>query len=240
MKFSVCEYTFVEPDDEEFHEIVSKIGEGANSEVFKVVDKPTGEIMYKKIIKETIDDSTFKTLKYALKEIDISRSVSHPYVCQFLGYNMHQPIPGFLNKEDENETTQKTTVALFKELLPYNVKDVSKKGLNNTLKVRIAIETAFGMSHIHSLGMIHRDLKLENIMLNSIFDSKIIDFGLVHAEDFSETGSSLTRGIGTLAYMSPEMLNEETYDNKTDVYSYGIVLFSLFTGAFQSRTCETN
>lgn len=64
---------------------------------------------------------------------------------------MNEPILGLLNKEDENEneTAQKTTVALFMELLPYNVKDVSMKGLlNNTLKVLIAVETAFGMSRI--------------------------------------------------------------------------------------------
>ena len=57
---------------------------------------------------------------------------------------------------------------------------------------------------------------------------KIIDFDLVHIKDNDE--ESLTKGIGTLEYMSPEMLNKQEYDNKTDVYSYGIVLFVLFTG----------
>ena len=66
-------------------------------------------------------------------------------------------------------------------------------------------------------------------MMNSVFDSKIIDFGLVHISDISMTESSMTKGIGTLAYMSPEMVNEEDYDNKTYVYSYGIVLFKLFS-----------
>ena len=78
-------------------------------------------------------------------------------------------------------------------------------------------------------GMMHRDLKLENIVMNSVFDSKIIDIGLVHASEMSATSTSLTKGIGTLAYMSPEMVNEEEYDSKTDVYSYGVVLFALFT-----------
>ena len=50
--------------------------------------------------------------------------------------------------------------------------------MNNKLKVRIAIEVVFGIPHIHSLRMIHRDLKLENIMMNNIFESKIIDFDL--------------------------------------------------------------
>lgn len=102
--------------------------------------------------------------------------------------------------------------------------------ISNTLKARIAVEVAFGMKHIHSLGMMHRDLKLENIMMNSVFHSKIIDFGLAHAGNLYDTVSSLTKGIGTFSYMSPEMINEEDYNNKTDVFSYGILLFVLFTG----------
>ena len=88
------------------------------------------------------------------------------------------------------------------------------KLLSNTLKVRISIEVAFGMSHIHWHRMIHRDLKLENIMMNGLFESKIIDFGLVSLPTFSETGISLTRGVGTFSYMSTEILNEEKYDKK--------------------------
>lgn len=65
-------------------------------------------------------------------------------------------------------------------------------------------------------------------MMNSVFESKIIDFGLVHA--------SLTRGIGILAHMSPEMVNEEEYDSKTDIYLYGIVLVSLFTGSLLKQS----
>lgn len=217
-------HKFVGPDDDEFHKIVKKIGEGATSEVFKVRDERTGEVICKKVIKETEDDKKFKTLKNAMKEICTSQSIRHPCICESLGYNIQEPMQG-------QDNDDKTTVALFMEYLPYSVKEMSKNGLlNNTMKVRIALETAFGMSYIHSLGMMHRDLKLENIMMNSVFDSKIIDFGLVYADEMSFTGSSLTRGIGTLAYMSPEMLNEEEYDNKTDVYSYGVILFALFTG----------
>ena len=225
-KESPISHAFVGPDDEEFHEVKKKIGEGGTSEVFKVSDKRTGEVMCKKVIKEITDDRAFKTLQNAIKEIDVSGSVRHPCICDFLGYNTQERLPVF------GEENEKTTVALFFELLPYSVKEVASKNLlSNTLKVRIAVEVAFGMSHLHSRRMMHRDLKLENIMMNSVFDSKIIDFGLVHASEMSATGSSLTKGIGTLAYMSPEMVNEEEYDNKTDVYSYGVVLFALFTGS---------
>ena len=241
--------TFIGAEDEEFQEVVRKIGEGGTSEVFKVIDKRTGEVMCKKVIKEVSDEFAFKTLQNSVKEIEIGQSIHHPCICESLGYNMQEKLPQNTKDEDESdddddddekqkeEKVAKTTIALFFELLPFSVKDVIEKDLmSNTLKVRVAVEVAFGMSHLHSRGMMHRDLKLENVMMNSVFESKVIDFGLVHASDMSSSGSSLTKGVGTLAYMSPEMVNEEEYDNKTDVYSYGIVLFVLFTGRLPKQS----
>ena len=63
-------------------------------------------------------------------------------------------------------------------------------------------------------------------------EAKLIDLGLVHVEEISTT---LTRGVGNLAYMSPEMANEEKYDIKTDVYSYGVFLIVLFTGKLPNQ-----
>lgn len=95
------------------------------------------------------------------------------------------------------------------------MKEVASKNLLSSMqKVRIAVEVAFGMSHFHS-----RCMKLANIMMNSVFDFKIIDFGFVHVSEMTVTGSSLTNGIKTLVCMSPEMVKEEEYDNKMDVYS---------------------
>lgn len=67
-------------------------------------------------------------------------------------------------------------------------------------------------------------------MLNGNSDSKIIDFELVHVTDIFNENKSLTKGIGALAYMSPEMQNEDGYDNKADVYSYGVLLHVFFSG----------
>lgn len=108
---------------------------------------------------------------------------------------------------------------------------------NNTMKIKIAIEVAFGMLHLHNMGLMHRDLKIENIMLNYILEAKIIDFDLVHVTDINDN-KSLTKGIGTFEYMSPEMLNNDEYDNKTDVYSYGIILFVLFTGKLPKQNLK--
>lgn len=100
------------------------------------------------------------------------------------------------------------------------------------MKVKIAVEIALGMSHLHKLGMIHRDLNTSHIMLNSVFETKIIDFGFVKVNDYlvDEFSQTLTKKIGLLAFMSPEMANEDDYDNKTDVYSYGVILYVISGG----------
>ena len=77
-------------------------------------------------------------------------------------------------------------------------------------------------------------------MLNSIFETKLVDFGLVEIKESMLNGylfveDSLTKGVGTFAYMSPEMLNEEEYNNKTDVYSFGVVLYFMFFGSIPKQ-----
>ena len=84
-------------------------------------------------------------------------NIRHPCICEAIGYDTHERLPEVGTK---NQQKKKKTIALFFELLPFSVEDVIKKGLmSNTLKVRIAVEVAFGMSYLHSLEMIHRDLK---------------------------------------------------------------------------------
>ena len=80
-----------------------------------------------------------------------------------------------------------------------------------------------------------------------MFETKIVDFGLVKItesvfDEFKYVENSMTKGIGTLAYMSPEMLNEEEYDCKTDVYSFGVILYFMFFGSIpkQSLKDKTN
>lgn len=119
----------------------------------------------------------------------------------------------------------------------YGLEKVLKLGIGNTLKSRIVLDVVHAMKYIHEIGMMHRNLKVENIMLNSLSMTKLVDFGLVRIEEmafdgfsFDKETLSLTKGLGTFAYMSPEMAREENYNFKTDVYSFGIVLYCIFTG----------
>ncbi|KAK8841424.1 hypothetical protein M9Y10_027041 [Tritrichomonas musculus] len=137
-----------------------------------------------------------------------------------------------------------TTVALFLEYFEIKLKDcLDKNALSNTMKVKIVVEIAQAMSYIHQKGLNHRDLKVDNIMIDSQWSIKLIDFGLVSIDQFlnsnySLTAKSMTKGVGTLPFMSPEMLNEEDSDEKTDVYSFRIVLFYIFFGNLPNYTMK--
>lgn len=138
------------------------------------------------------------------------------------------------NNDDDDESI--TTAAIFLEYLDFSLKElINKKKLTNTLKARIVVEIVHGMIHIHKLGYIHRDLKAENIRLDSLLRAKIADFGFVKIneslfENYSQTQSSIIKAFGAAIYMSPELINDESYDSKTDVYSFGKILYYIFTG----------
>ena len=211
---------FFGPEEEANFEVVAKIGEGMTSVVYKLVDKRTMVPLCKKVLK--VEGASFKDLQNAMKEFEVLHRLHHPCICSAIAINTSE----VLSEEEEV-----TTVALFIEFIDFTLKDcLSKNMLNSTLKTRIIVELSHALRYLHSKNMIYRDLKVSNIMLNSVYQVKLIDFGLVRINEclFGEemmNTISMTKGIGDSLFMSPEMMREEEYDNKTDVFSFGIVLY---------------
>lgn len=226
---------FIGEDDADFYKVVKKIGEGATAVVYKVIDTRTNQVLCKKTLKFQEQGNAFRNVQNAYKEFEALCLVKHPGICQAVGMNTAEPIEGTEATNEEEEEKVPTTISIYLEYLSRSLKEcIDKKILDNTLKVRIVVDIVHALNFIHKHNMIHRDIKIENIMLNSAFDAKVVDFGLARIDecftgkDFVST--SLTKGIGTLAYMSPEMASEEEYSNKTDVYSFGILLHYIFVG----------
>lgn len=135
-----------------------------------------------------------------------------------------------LLKKKTDKEPEIATVSLYLEFVDYALRDIITNSIiNNTLKTRFIIEIVHGMRYIHSKGMIYHNLNIDSVMLNAVFQVKLIDFGLtkINEQLFGEeamTSYSLTKGVGLDDFMSPEMMMQENYDNKTDVYSFGIVM----------------
>src|SRR4030067_3816294 len=111
-----------------------------------------------------------------------------------------------------------------------NLKDMLKEGpLTIEQFVEIAIQTAEGLSKAHQKGIIHRDIKSENILVNPDGLVKITDFGLAKLK--GAAGLTLAGSVlGTAAYMSPEQANGEEVDQRKDIFSLGIIFFALLSG----------
>ncbi|XP_021813633.1 serine/threonine-protein kinase HT1-like [Prunus avium] len=103
------------------------------------------------------------------------------------------------------------------------------------LAVKQALDVARGMAYVHALGLIHRDLKSDNLLIFSDKSIKIADFGVARIEVQTE---GMTPETGTYRWMAPEMIQHRPYTQKVDVYSFGIVLWELITGMlpFQNMT----
>ena len=109
---------------------------------------------------------------------------------------------------------------------------LSREGkLPAELAVHYVIQIAEGLRHAHAMGILHRDIKPDNIWVTPEGDIKLLDFGL--ARPLDEAGNLTTTGglIGTPQYMSPEQIQGQTLDARSDLFSVGVVLFEMLTGS---------
>jgi eukaryotic-like serine/threonine-protein kinase len=103
-------------------------------------------------------------------------------------------------------------------------------------KLLIARQISNGLAYVHSKGIIHRDVKPDNVWIDSAGNVKIIDFGVAKTDEFSITGAGFT--LGTPYYMAPEQVRGDKPTLLVDIYSFGVLLFELVTGIrpFEGQT----
>src|SRR5499427_4038105 len=186
------------------YRIESKIGEGGMGEVFRAVDMRLGRTIAIKTTREQFG-SRFE------REARAISALNHPNIC-----TLHDIGPNYLVMElVEGET-------------------LAAKLKNGPLPVRTALlyacQIAAALVEAHGKGIIHRDLKPGNIMIGKS-GVKVLDFGLARMDHQDETITTSPMIIGTPAYMAPEQRNGKPADALSDMYSFGCVLYEMFTGA---------
>ncbi|CEO96152.1 Protein kinase domain-containing protein [Plasmodiophora brassicae] len=193
----------------DINEIVlrERIGVGGFAEVYKGEWRGT-EVAVKKLL---VQKQGAASLKEFRKEVSILRSLRHPNVVMFMGACTRPP--------DLCLVTELLQMSLFDLLHNTVVK------LNAKLQIKIALETATGVNFLHQSRIIHRDLKSANLLLDKHYGIKVSDFGLsrVKAQQIIMTGQ-----CGTFQWMAPEVISNEMYTEKADVYSFGIIVWELF------------
>ena len=151
------------------------------------------------------------------REFSILCSVCHPNIVTFYG--------GIKLNNNGSPSYRIVTEKLKQNLKQYIEK--SNESLEDKDKFPILRGVIEGLSHLHFLGMVHRDIKPENIMLDENLVPKIIDLGLSKSKEDRRNMS--TKLEGTVAYAAPERLNGGKSSEWTDVYSFGVLGFFVFT-----------
>jgi eukaryotic-like serine/threonine-protein kinase len=185
------------------YRIESKLGEGGMGEVFRAVDTRLGRAVAIKTTQEEFS-ARFE------REARAIASLNHPNIC-----TLHDVGPNYLVMElVEGETIG---ARLKSGPLPMNT------------ALRYASQIAAALAEAHGKGIVHRDLKPANIMIAKS-GIKVLDFGLAKSgRDESVTNSRMV--MGTPAYMSPEQREGKPADARSDIYSFGCVLYEMLTGA---------
>ncbi|KAL6062440.1 putative serine/threonine-protein kinase drkA, variant 2 [Balamuthia mandrillaris] len=190
--------------------IMNKVGVGSCGEVYEALWKGT-RVAVKKIFRTLIHSDSFNEFK---AEALILRNLRHPNVVLFMG-----------------TCTRRDEMSIITEFMSRgNLRDVlndESVDLSWELILKIASDAAQGMNYLHTYQppIIHRDLKSHNLLVDENYNVKVTDFGLAK----SMTNDKAMTFCGTMPWTAPEIFSNAGYTTKADVYSYGIVLWELFT-----------
>ncbi len=197
----------------ERYEIIEELGKGGMGRVYRVLDKKINEEVALKLIKPEIADS--KTIERFGNELKMARKISHKNVCRM--YHI----------SEESGTHYITMEYVPGETLKGMIR--MTKQLSVGTAVNIAKQVCEGLSEAHRHGVVHRDLKPQNIMIDKQGNARIMDFGIARSLESDGTTRPGVM-IGTPEYMSPEQTEFREVDQRSDIYSLGIILFEMLTG----------
>ncbi|MGI9064892.1 MAG: protein kinase domain-containing protein [Pyrinomonadaceae bacterium] len=216
------------------YEIRSKLGEGGMGEVYRAFDPKINREVAIKVLPAALSADKERLARFE-QEAQAAGALNHPNILAIYDVDTHDDWPYVVSELLEGE----------------ELREQLKDGpLPQRKAIDFAQQIAHGLSAAHERGIIHRDLKPENIFITRDGRVKILDFGLaklkpakVAAEISSElpTRKALTDPgtvMGTVGYMSPEQVRGQETDHRTDIFSFGAILYEMLSGerAFQRET----
>ena len=196
------------------YQIIEELGKGGMGRVYKVFDTKTKDKVALKLIKPEISSDRGTVERFG-NELRLARQVAHRNVCRMFDLGEAEGAH-FITMEYVPGEDLKTMIRMSGQLGPGTT-------------VHIAAQICEGLAEAHRLGVIHRDLKSSNIMIDREGNARIMDFGI--ARRIKERGIT-DQGmiIGTPEYMSPEQVEGKDVDARSDIYSLGVILYEMLTG----------
>ncbi|HEX3102422.1 MAG TPA: serine/threonine-protein kinase, partial [Pyrinomonadaceae bacterium] len=199
--------------------IVKLLGAGGMGEVYLAEDTS----LHRQVALKTLFDHSsrdYENLQRFLREVHSASALNHPNICTIYEVNDHDGLP-FIAME---------------YILGETLENKIKTGLNPGQALDIALQVADALAEAHAQSIVHRDIKPANIMVTPRGQAKVLDFGLakkIAAENEDETQKIISQAgliIGTASYMSPEQARGAEVDSRSDIFSFGIVLYEMIAG----------
>src|SRR5688572_9350551 len=208
------------------YEIRSKIGEGGMGEVYRAFDPKINREVAIKILPPALSADKDRLARFE-QEAQAAGALNHPNILVIHHIDTHEGAPYIVSELLEGETLRDR---------------MGGTALPQRKAIEYALQVAHGLAAAHDQGIVHRDLKPENIFITRDGRLKILDFGLAKLTAASDGSQSQTEvptrrvntdpGVvmGTIGYMSPEQLRSKPADHRSDIFSFGAILYEMLSG----------
>jgi serine/threonine-protein kinase len=201
------------------YSIEKQLGAGGMGEVFLAEDVRLGRKVALKLLDPSLTGDAQSRLRF-LREARLASTLDHPNICTVHEVGEAEGRPFIAMQFVEGETLKQT---------------IGGRPMSLESLLSISLQVADGLAAAHAQGIIHRDIKTRNIIINRRGQAKVLDFGLaklLHPEEGDSRTEMTLSGVvlGTPASMSPEQARGERVDHRSDVFSFGVVMYEMATG----------
>ena len=214
------------------YQITEKLARGGMGEIYKAVHVGSGEVVAAKRLGESALEHDKATRRF-LREVRAAMELEHPNIVRVRGLADWPGEPLLLMDFVDGHTLRQ---------------ELKTRRLSVCESLDFAVQIANGLAAAHAVGIVHRDVKPDNVMIASDKTAKLLDFGLVKIVEGEDIHQALTLSksalseeglvLGSASYMSPEQVKGDPLDGRSDVFSLGVLVYEMLTGsrAFDGET----
>jgi eukaryotic-like serine/threonine-protein kinase len=240
------------------YEIVAPVGAGGMGEVYRAHDPRLGREVAIKVLPASASADPERLRRFE-QEARAAGALNHPNILVIYDIGVHEGAPYIVSELLEGETLRERLRSDAKPVSssPHAVSGASEAktatpavALSQRKAIQYAVQVAQGLAAAHEKGIVHRDLKPENLFITRDGHVKILDFGLAKLSQPVEAEVSMTAlpttppatepgmVLGTVGYMSPEQVRGQVADHRSDIFSFGLILYEMLAGraAFRRET----